>query len=90
VAGLPRSMDDSLGPQAQKVQAFVDGLSEVSPVPVETWDERLSTVAADLVMIESGTKRDKKKQHRDAIAASFILQGYLDQQRSTRREEGEP
>lgn len=82
VAGLPISMDDSLGSQAQKVLAFVEGLTKVSPVPVETWDERLSTVAADHAMFESGTKRDKRKQHRDALAASFILQSYLDDQRS--------
>ncbi len=82
VAGLPISMDDSLGSQAQKVLTFVEGLTKVSPVPVETWDERLSTVAADHAMFESGTKRDKRKQHRDALAASFILQSYLDDQRS--------
>lgn len=90
VAGLPRSMDDSLGPQAQKVLAFVDALARVSPVPVDTWDERLSTVAAERVMLESGVKREKRKQHRDAVAASFILQSYLDNQRSAQRARGEP
>lgn len=78
VVGLPRSLDGTIGPQAQKVLDFVDKLAEASPVPVETWDERLSTVAADRIMGEMGIRADKRKERRDSLAASIILQGYLD------------
>jgi putative Holliday junction resolvase len=78
VVGLPKSMDGSIGKQAQKVQAFCDSLAKVVSIPIETWDERLSSAAANRAMIAAGTKKDKKKQLRDAIAAAIILQGYLD------------
>jgi putative Holliday junction resolvase len=78
VVGLPKSMDGSIGSQAQKVQAFCDSLAAVVSIPIETWDERLSSVEANRAMIAAGTKKDKKKQLRDAIAAAIILQGYLD------------
>ena len=82
VVGLPRSLDGSLGKQAQAVQSFVDLLKERTELPVVTWDERLSTVAAERTLLEIGMKRDKRKKHRDSLAASFILQGYLDRKRS--------
>ena len=78
VVGMPRSLDGSLGKQAQAVQAFVDLLKERTDIPVVTWDERLSTVAAERTMLETGMKRDKRKKHRDSLAAAIILQGYLD------------
>ena len=78
VAGLPLSLDGSTGPQAQKVLGFVEKLTEVSTVPVDTWDERLSTVEADRVMSELGIRLDKRKARRDSLAAAIILQGYLD------------
>lgn len=78
VVGLPYSLNGSLGQQANKVTAFVSKLSQHTGVDIQLWDERLSTVAADKLMIEAGTKRNKKKQHRDAMAAAFILQGFLD------------
>ena len=81
VVGLPRSLDGSLGKQAQAVQSFVDLLKERTELPVVTWDERLSTVAAERTLLEIGMKRDKRKKHRDSLAASFILQGYLDRER---------
>ena len=78
VVGMPRSLDGSLGKQAQAVQSFVDLLKERTDIPVVTWDERLSTVAAERTMLETGMKRDKRKKHRDSLAAAIILQGYLD------------
>ncbi len=78
VVGLPRSMDGSIGRQAQEVQLFIDLLSEQSHLPVESWDERLSTKAADRLMLDAGAKRSKRKEWRDALAAALILQGYLD------------
>jgi len=82
VVGMPRSLDGSLGKQAQAVQSFVDLLKERTDISVVTWDERLSTVAAERAMLETGMKRDKRKKHRDSLAAAFILQGYLDRERS--------
>ena len=82
IIGLPLSLDGSIGQQAEKVQAFAKMLGQEVDVPVESWDERLSTVAAERLLIEVGARRAKRKKHRDAIAASFILQGYLDRLRS--------
>ena len=78
VVGLPRSLDGSLNQQAIKVQAFAEELSKRITVPVEFWDERLSTVAANRLMIEAGTKKGDKKSKRDAISAALVLQAYLD------------
>ena len=82
VVGMPRSLDGSLGKQAQAVQSFVDLLKERTDIPVVTWDERLSTVAAERTMLEVGMKRDKRKKRRDSLAAAIILQGYLDREKS--------
>jgi putative Holliday junction resolvase len=81
VAGLPYSMDGSLGQQAESVRAFVDRLSQSLGLAVETWDERLSTVAASRRMTEGGAGRGARKERIDAAAAAFILQGYLDRRR---------
>ena len=78
VVGLPFSMDGSEGGQAGKVREFCQMLSECVTVPVLTWDERLSTVAAERIMLDAGMKREKRKDKRDAIAAAITLQGYLD------------
>jgi len=82
VIGLPRSLDGSLGKQAQAVQTFAESLAGCTELPVVTWDERLSTVAAERMMIEAGAKRKKIKERLDSVAAAFILQGYLDRERS--------
>lgn len=81
VAGLPYSMDGSLGQQAERVRDFLQKLSESLEVPIETWDERLSTVAASRRMIEGGAKKGSRKERIDAAAAALILQAYLDQMR---------
>ncbi len=78
VVGLPKSLDGTLNQQAVKVQAFAEELSRQIKVPLEFWDERLSTVAANRLMIDSGTKKGDKKSKRDAIASALILQTYLD------------
>ena len=82
VVGMPRSLDGSLGKQAQAVQSFVDLLKKRTDIPVVTWDERLSTVAAERTLLEVGMKRDKRKKRRDSLAAAIILQGYLDRERN--------
>jgi putative Holliday junction resolvase len=83
IVGLPRSMNGSLGQQAERVRSFIEFLSQSTLIPVEAWDERLSTVAAEKLMIESGKKRGKRKAQRDEVAAALILQGYLDRQRAS-------
>jgi len=82
VVGMPRSMDGSIGVQAQKVEAFCDSLAEAVNIRIYKWDERLSSVAADRAMIAAGTRKEKKRELRDAIAAAIILQGYLDRKAS--------
>jgi putative Holliday junction resolvase len=83
VVGLPRSMDGSIGKQAEVILAFCKLLSQHTDIPVDTWDERLSTVAAERLLSEAGAKKGKKKAQRDALAAAIVLQGYLDRARSS-------
>jgi putative Holliday junction resolvase len=78
VVGLPFSMDGSIGAQAEGVLEFAGVLGQVTDIPVDTYDERLSTVEADRLMREAGTKRGKRKENLDALAAAVILQGYID------------
>jgi putative Holliday junction resolvase len=79
VVGLPRSMNGSIGRQADKVRAFVQSLSTHTEIPVEFRDERLTTVAAKRLMQAASTKKSKRKARDDAVAAALILQGYLDE-----------
>ena len=76
IVGLPRSMDGSIGKQAEKVRSFVERLRNHTDVPVAFRDERLSTVSAKRLM--QGVRKRGKTRH-DAIAAALILQGYLDE-----------
>lgn len=79
VVGLPRSMDGSLGKQAEKVREFTQKLCSHTEVPVEYRDERLTTVLAERLMRAAGTQKTRKKVRHDAQAAALILQGYLDE-----------
>jgi len=81
VIGLPVGMSGREGPQADEVRQFVDEISAIVGLPIEWWDERLTTAMAERSLIASGTRRDKRKLQVDAVAASMILQGYLDRQR---------
>lgn len=78
VVGLPRNMDGSTGPQGQKALDFAKKIRNDLDLPVETWDERLSTVAAERMLISADVSRAKRRKVIDKIAASVILQGYLD------------
>ncbi len=78
VCGLPRNMDGSLGFQAQKVQRFMQVLTDQG-VPVRWMDERLTTVSAERALIEGGMRREARKQTVDKVAAAVILQAWLDQ-----------
>lgn len=81
IVGLPQSMDGSFGTQADKVKLFGEKLKQQSPVPVEYRDERLTTVTAKRMLIESGNKKYSKprKGEFDAAAAAVILQSYLNE-----------
>ena len=94
VAGIPLSMDGSIGPQAEKVQTFVEKLKQQTNIPVVLRDERLTTYSAQVLMREAHPEKKKKKTRDDAIAAALILQGYLDEIRPPphrhSRESGNP
>lgn len=78
VLGLPKNMNDTIGERAELSLEFQDKLERRTGLPVIMWDERLTTVAADKVMMEAGVRREHRKEYVDKIAAAFILQGYLD------------
>ena len=78
VVGLPKNMNGTLGPQGEKVQSFCEVLKEAIDIPIKMWDERLTTVAAHKAMLEADLSRAKRKKLVDKIAATYILQGYLD------------
>lgn len=78
VLGLPLNMDHTWGPSAQRVRSFGAQLEQALGRSVIYQDERLSTVSADRVLIESGVRREKRKKHIDSVAATFILQTWLD------------
>jgi putative Holliday junction resolvase len=80
IVGLPRNMDGSIGPKAQETLAFVEKLKTRVSVPVQTWDERLTTRAAERALIEADVSRKKRREAVDKMAAQLILQGYLDSQ----------
>ena len=78
VVGLPRRMNGSLGPAAENAQQFVEKLRSLISCEVVTWDERLSTVAAERALRDAGRKTRETRGIRDQVAAQIILQGYLD------------
>jgi putative Holliday junction resolvase len=78
LVGLPRNMNGSYGPAALKVQSFVATLRGALTVPIQTWDERLTSAQANRLLIEGNVRRDKRKQKVDQTAAAILLQSYLD------------
>jgi len=78
VIGLPLNMNGSHGPQAEKVTAFAEKLKSLLDIPLEMWDERLSSVSAERVLIDAGTSRRRRKEVIDKLAAQIMLQNYLD------------
>ncbi len=78
VVGLPRSMNGSLGPMARETMKFVEELRTSVDVPVQTWDERLTTAQAEREMISADMTRAKRRQKLDKVAAQIMLQSYLD------------
>lgn len=78
VLGLPKNMNATEGIRVELTNEFKDKLERRTGLPVTMWDERLTTVAADRTMMEAGIRRENRKDYVDMIAASLILQGYLD------------
>lgn len=78
VLGLPKNMNNTLGDRAEKSLELKATLERRTGLDVVMWDERLTTVSANRVLMETGVRRENRKEHVDEIAAIFILQGYLD------------
>ena len=78
IVGMPRNMDGSYGPAALKVQDFVAALRNALTVPIQTWDERLTSVQANRFLLEGNVRRSKRKEKVDQTAAAILLQSYLD------------
>ena len=76
--GLPRNMDGSYGPAAQKVEVFASALKSALAVPIKLWDERLTSTMANRILIQGNVRREKRKEKVDKMAAAILLQSYLD------------
>ncbi len=81
ILGYPKNMDNSAGARVKKTEEFADMVRRRTGLPVVFWDERLTTVSAERVLMESGVRREKRKAVIDKIAAVLILQNYLDSDR---------
>ena len=81
VIGLPKNMNGTIGEAGEKALEFAELLKEKTELPIEMWDERLTTVAAHRAMLEADLSRGKRKKIVDKVAATYILQGYLDKLR---------
>lgn len=78
LVGMPRNMDGSYGPAALKVQEFVAVLKDKIAIPIQLWDERLTSAQAQRFLIQGGVRRADRKEKVDKMAASILLQSYLD------------
>ncbi len=89
VLGLPKNMNDTEGVRVELTKEFKEKLERRTGLPVIFWDERLTTVAADKAMMEAGIRRENRKDYVDMIAATLILQGYLDRRNNEKKKETE-
>lgn len=89
VLGYPKNMNNTLGDRAKKSEELKAALERRTGLPVVLWDERLTTVAAERVLMESGVRREHRKKSVDQIAAAMILQGYLDRMAMEKKDEKE-
>lgn len=78
VCGLPKNMNGTIGEQGEKVLEFSKLIEREIKLPIKLWDERLTTAAAQKAMLEANMSRAKRKKIVDKVAATYILQGYLD------------
>lgn len=81
IVGLPKNMNGTIGPRGEASQFFGNELEKLFGLPVVYWDERLTTMAAERVLLEADVSRKKRKKVIDKMAAVMILQGYLDSQK---------
>lgn len=80
VLGLPKNMNGTVGPRGELSMSFAEQLKQSFGLPVHLWDERLSTVSAERALLEADVSRKKRRQVIDKMAATIILQTYLDYQ----------
>jgi len=80
VVGMPVNMNGTRGPMAERVESFAARLRKDTGLPVDTWDERMTTGIVERAMLEGDLSRAKRKKRRDKLAAQVILQGYMDAQ----------
>ncbi len=78
VLGLPKNLNNTLGERAKRSLEFKEALERRTGLPVVMWDERLTTMEAEKVLMEAGIRRENRKQNLDKMAATLILQSYLD------------
>lgn len=81
VVGIPKNMNNTIGPQGEKVLSFIDKLKKRISIEIVLQDERLTTVSAERILIEGDLSRKKRKKVIDMVAATYILQSYLDMMR---------
>ena len=87
VVGIPIMLSGTTGVQAEKVLAFIEEIRKRIRIPIETWDERLTTSEAERMLIETGHRREERKEIIDMHAAAVILQSYMDRQKSAAEQE---
>ena len=87
VVGLPINMNGSKGPRAEKAEIFANALNEMTDIPVNMWDERLTTVSAHNILNETNVRGKKRKSVVDTVSATLILEGYLDYRRKKKEAE---
>ena len=85
VLGLPKHMNGTEGVRVELTEEFKEKLERRTGLPVTFWDERLTTVSADRTMMEAGIRRENRKDYVDMLAATFILQGYLDRRSNEKK-----
>jgi len=78
LVGMPRNMDGTYGPAAEKVKEFIASVQQHITTPIKTWDERLTSVMANRALLEANVRRADRKQKVDKMAAAILLQSYLD------------
>ena len=86
VVGLPKNMDGSVGPRAELCQKFAKALNALIPLPVELWDERQTTMQAEAYLNEVDVRGQKRKDIIDEVAATIILESYLQYRKNQKKE----
>lgn len=82
VVGLPKNMNNTIGPQAMRVMSFVDLLKKQVDIEIVYEDERMTTIQSEAVLMDMEVRRENRKKYIDKIAATFILQTYLDRRKN--------